>query len=73
MTGIVLQEALRYPLTTFGPVVENPSPEAFLIESPEMAYSNRNVSNVPTLIGCVRDEGDFISARMKLLPFTLLF
>lgn len=46
----------------FGPVVETPSEEAFLIESPEVAYLNKNVSNAPTLIGFLRDDGDFLIA-----------
>jgi hypothetical protein len=46
----------------FGPVVEAPSPEAFLIESPEVAYKNKNVSTAPTIIGFVRNEGDFLYA-----------
>ena len=47
----------------FGPVIESPcSKDAFLTESVEMAYKNKNVSYVPVLMGLVHDEGDYMAS-----------
>ena len=46
------------PGVLFGPVIEQPNPEAIITNSPAELYRTGKVSRIPFISGIVRDEGE---------------
>ena len=46
------------PGVLFGPVIEQPSPDAILTNSPTELYKTGQVAKIPFMSGVVRDEGE---------------
>ena len=52
----------------FGPVIEQPVPDAYLEETPFEAYAANRVKPVPLLGGIVESEGDvFVHSLLKII------
>ncbi|KAI4457908.1 carboxylesterase [Holotrichia oblita] len=50
---------------TFGPVIEIPSDGAFLIEHPYKLLIDKNIADVPWIVGTNEEEGSFVVHRKK--------
>jgi hypothetical protein len=52
-----LQEFSPFPITHFSPVIEPPSPDAFLSKKPDTVYSRNEVARKPWIFGITAQEG----------------
>jgi len=56
----------------FGPVIESSvdNPNAFMVEAPEVTYSNPNaIRPIPVISGFNRNEGGAFAANVDIVPF----